>query len=117
MKKGMLLVVVALVSMIGLTASHALAQDSGLAAAIEETDAKVAVLINEVGELSFYNTEGNALEQCALPGSDSEYPVCKGFTKEHAVIGLKALPILETEGSGCITFGPDSSGHYYQYCW
>jgi len=124
MKKKLFLAVVSLVLLIGLqactttsTTRQAIAYPEKLAAAIEETGAKVTVLVTEKGELSFYDTEGNPLEPCALPESKSEYPVCKGLSGDQAVIGISALPILETKGSGCIILGPDGSGRYYQYCW
>lgn len=130
MKKKLLLVVVSLVLLIGLQACSTTSTTSTdrlgivypekLAAAIEETGAKVAILVTETGTLSFYNTEGNQLKRCKLPGtesSDPKDPECTVFTKGQAVIGVKALPVLETKGSGCITFGPDGFGHYYEYCW
>lgn len=123
MKKKLLLVVISLVLLIGLQACSTTSRPQSvvypekLAAAIEETGAKAAVLVTEKGELLFYDAKGESLGPCALPGSDSSDPVCRGFTKEHTVIGIEALPILETIGSGCITFGPDALGHYYEYCW
>ena len=127
MKKKLLLVIVSLVMLISLqacsttsttsTPRQAIVYPKKMAAVIDEMGAKAMILINEKGELSFHDAEGKPLEPCALPESKSEYPVCKGLNGDQAVIGIKALPILETKGSGCITFGPDASGYYYQICW
>jgi hypothetical protein len=127
MKKKLLLAAVSLVLLVGLqacstnstisTPRQGIVYPQKLAIAIEDTGAKAAVLVNEKGQLSFYDTKGEPLGACVLPGSESSLPVCKGFTKEHTIIGIEALPILETKGSGCITFGPDASGFIYQICW
>ena len=127
MKKKLLLVGISLVLLMSLqactttsassTSKQALAYPDKMESAIKETGAKVAILVNEKGELSFYDAEGEPLKPCALPDSDSSNPVCKGVKGDQAVIGIDALPILKTKGSGCITFGPDAYGNYYQYCW
>jgi hypothetical protein len=127
MKKKMLLIAVSLVLLMGLqacsttsttsTSRQALSYPPKLEAAIKDTGAKIVILVTEKGELSFYDAEGESLKPCSLPDSDSNDPVCKGVQGDQAIIGINALPILKTKGSGCITIGPNASGQYYQYCW
>jgi hypothetical protein len=127
MKKKLLLVGISLVLLMCLqactttstssTSKQTLAYPERMAMTIKETGAQVAILVNEKGELTFLDAEGKPLDRCSLPKSESSDPVCKGLNGDQAVVGISALPILETQGSGCITLGPNAAGHYYQYCW
>jgi len=94
-------------------------------------DIKVAILVSDNGKLLFYDTKtGKRLEPCVLPKPETQSKtgkkqaasdrtpkgVCRGLTKGSAVTMIQALPIIRTNSSTCMTFGPDASGRAYQYC-
>lgn len=127
MKMKLLLVIVSLVLLVGLQACSTISTPrqeavypEKTAMAIEEADAAVTIMVNEKGELSFKDTKGENFGLCRMPGtktSDPDLPVCKVSEQKMTVNVMKALPILESKGSGCITVGPDALGHYWEYCW
>lgn len=136
MKKRLLLVVISLVLLIGLQACsttpmtapsrQGIVYPEKVASEIKALDAKAVILVNERGELFFYDAAGKKLDDCKLPGTDivckdgskcEEPPDCNIKLEDKHVFRMKALPILEHQGSGCMTFGPDANGFHYQICW
>lgn len=97
---------------------------------IEDMNAVANILVTEEGTLLFYDSKGEALEACKLPKHKDSYgkkrkikthedtlPVCQGMETGSAVISIQTLPILQTNSTNCMTFGPDASGGHHQLCW
>jgi len=136
MTKKLLLVVISLVLLIGLQACsttpmtppsrQGVVYPEKLASEIKASDAKAVILVNERGALSFFDAAGKPLDECKLPGTEiickegskcEQPPDCNIKLENKSVFRMKALPILENQGSGCMTFGPDANGFHYQICW
>ena len=127
MNKKLLLVGITLVLLMGLQACTTMSLSRQEAASPEKavmatggTEPAVTIMVDESGELIFEDKKGENFGLCRFPGtkaSNSELPICDVSEKSMKVKGMKAIPILETEGSGCVTLGPDINGHYWQYCW
>jgi hypothetical protein len=85
-----------------------------------EGEPAVIMMVDKNGGIFFKDEKGENFGLCRLPGTeakDSDLPVCKVSGHKMTVKGMRAIPILESEGSGCVFLGPDINGHYWQYCW
>jgi hypothetical protein len=127
MKKKLLLIVVSLVLLVGLQACTTTSASKQKAfypqkaiMDIGDADAAVTILVYKDGKISFKDEKGVNFGLCRLPGtkaSNPDLPLCKVSGQKMAVKVMKAIPVIETEGSGCFTFGPDGFGQYWEYCW
>jgi len=127
MKKKLLFVAVTLVLLMGLQACSTMSPSRQEAANPEKAvmatgngEPAVTIMVEKDGKVFFKDEKGENFGLCRLPGTkpqDPDLPVCKVAEHKMTVKGMRAIPILESEGSGCVFLGPDINGHYWQYCW